>query len=188
MFPAGADSDHALERYRSYLLLFAETRLDMRLRGTVDPADAVQQCLMKAYQARQQFRGTTEGELVAWLRQILARELLHLVRDLRRARRDVTREKSLERALDESSARLDQWIAAEQSSPSQHVARVEQELLVSAAVQSLPAAQRDAVVMYYWKGWKPAEIGRHMDRTAAAVAGLLHRGLERLREQLDDSI
>jgi len=152
----------------------------------VDPSDAVQQSLLQAYQARHQFRGSTEEEFVAWLRQILARTLIHLVRDLKRAKRDVTREVSFEKALDDSSVRLEQWVAAEQSSPSQHVARLEEAVRISTAVQTLPAAQRDAVVMYYWQGCTLAEIGRHMDRSAAAAAGLVHRGLKHLREQLGD--
>jgi len=186
MFPNGAENGAALERYRPYLRFLAETRLDARLRGKVDPSDAVQQSLLQAYQARHQFRGSTEEEFVAWLRQILARTLIHLVRDLKRAKRDVTREVSFEKALDDSSVRLEQWVAAEQSSPSQHVARLEEAVRISTAVQTLPAAQRDAVVMYYWQGCTLAEIGRHMDRSAAAAAGLVHRGLKHLREQLGD--
>lgn len=184
MFPSEAEDGTALERYRPYLRFLAETHLDVRLRGKVDPSDAVQESLLQAYQARDQFRGTTEEELVAWLRQILARTLIHLVRDLKRKKRDVTREISFEKALDASSARLEQWIAAEQSSPSQHVARMEEALRMATAVQTLPAVQRDAIVMHYWQGCTLAEIGHHMNRSAAAVAGLVHRGLKRLREQV----
>lgn len=74
-----------VERYRSYLMLLAEARLDRRLQGKLDPSDVVQQVLLHAHQAWTQFRGTSEAELVAWLRRILARTLLNCIRDYRRA-------------------------------------------------------------------------------------------------------
>ena len=79
-----------LERYRDYLRLLARLQLDPRLYGKVDPSDLVQQTLLKAHQALHQYRGSTSAEEAAWLRQILARTLANAVRDLARAKRDIT--------------------------------------------------------------------------------------------------
>jgi RNA polymerase sigma-70 factor (ECF subfamily) len=170
-----------LERYRNYLRLLARLNLDPRLAAKLDPSDLVQQTLLQAFQAQGQFRGREPGELAAWLRQILARNLAHAVRDLGRARRDVHRERSLEAALANSSARLEAWLAAEQSSPSGQAERNEQALLVSEALQALPEAQREALVLQHWQGWSLAEIGQHLGRSPEAVAGLIKRGLKQLR-------
>ena len=176
----------SLERYRAYLHLLAGMRLDRRLRGKLDASDVVQQTLLQAYRALDGFRGQTEGERAAWLRQILARNLAHAVRDLGRGKRDAARERSLEAALDEWSARLEAWLAAEQSSPSERADRNEQLLRLAAALAELPEEQREAVVLHYWQGLSLAEIGEQLGRTKGAVTGLLYRGLKRLRETIHE--
>ena len=117
---------HTLERFREYLRLLARLHLDPRLRGKLDPSDVVQQALLQAYQARAQFRGTTPAQCKAWLRQILARTMANACRDLARAKRDVALERSLQAAVDDSSARLEAWLIAEQASPSQQAEQQEQ--------------------------------------------------------------
>lgn len=181
MNPVEADSRARLERFRSYLHLLAEARLDRRLRSKLDPSDIVQQTLLQAHEARQQFRGSSEGELAAWLRQILARTLLRSVRDYGRAKRALSLEQPLEAVCQESSARLEAWLVAEQSSPSYAAAKLEEALGVAEAVQALSDGQREAVVLYYWQGCTLAEIGEMLGGTTSAAGGLLRRGLEKLR-------
>ncbi len=179
--------DRALEQYREYLGMLARVQLDPRLRDKLDPSDVVQQTLLDAHRKQDQFRGQTEAEKAAWLRQILARNLVDALRAFGRAKRDVARERSLEAALEQSSQRLEAWLAAEQSSPSQGLQRHEQAVQLAAALAKLPEAQREALVLQNWHGWSLAEIGQHMDRSPAAVAGLLKRGLKQLRGLLQES-
>ncbi len=133
---------------------------------------------------RDQFRGRTEAEQVAWLRKILAGELARASRDLGRDRRDVDRERSLERSLEQSSRHLEQWLAADQSSPSERAERNEELAHLADALATLPDDQREALELHYLHGWPLAEIAARLDRSAKAVGGLLHRGLIRLREGL----
>src|SRR3954469_11669914 len=99
--------DPSLERCRDYLFLLARLQLDPGLRGVLDPSDVVQQTLLKAHAKWDQFRGGTEGELIAWLRPILAHHLADLAR--KHAPRLRGQERSLEAALEESSLRLERW-------------------------------------------------------------------------------
>jgi RNA polymerase sigma-70 factor (ECF subfamily) len=180
------DAGAVLDRYRDYLLLLARLRLDRRLQGKLDASDIVQQTLLEAHRGVAGFRGRSTGERIAWLRQILARNLANAVRDLGRAKRDAGRERSLEAALDESASRLEGWLAAEQSSPSQQAQRHERAVRLAEALASLPENQREAVVLRHWQGCSLVEIGERLGCTTAAVTGLLHRGLRKLRQQLHD--
>jgi RNA polymerase sigma-70 factor (ECF subfamily) len=136
-----------MERFRSYLLLLARMRLDPLVRARVGASDVVQQTLLEAHRDRTQFHGQTVGEQAAWLRQILARNLANVVRDERRDKRDVARDQPLQAALDESASRLESWLAAEQSSPSQQVERDERAVRLAEALAALPENQREAVVL-----------------------------------------
>jgi len=124
--------------------------------------------------------------MAAWLRRILACNLADALRALKRGKRDVGRERSLDAALAESSARLEAWLAAEQSSPSQQAMHNEQLQRQADALTLLPEAQRDAVLLHYWQGLSLAEVAVQMGRTPASVAGLLQRGLKTLRELLTE--
>ena len=182
------DNDVAprLERFRSYLRLLARLQMDPRIQGKVDASDVVQQTLAKALEARDQFRGETDAQMAAWLRQILTRHLANVVRDFGRNKRDVARERSLEAGVNESSARLEAYLAAEQSSPSQRAERNEQVVRLSQALAALPETQGEALTLHHLHGWTLEEVGRHLDRSETAVAGLIKRGLKALRLQLQD--
>jgi RNA polymerase sigma-70 factor (ECF subfamily) len=182
----GEEAGRGLECFRSYLLLLARVRLDPTVRAKVGASDVVQQTLFEAHRDFARFRGRTVGEQAAWLRQILARNLANVVRDLRRDKRDVDRERGLQAALDESASRLEGWLAAEQSSPSQQVERRERAVRLAEALAALPENQREAVVLRHWHGCSLVEIGERLGCTTAAVTGLLHRGLRKLRQQLHD--
>ena len=176
-----------LERFRAYLHLLARLHLDPRLRAKLAPSDVVQQTLLQAYQGLAGFRGSTDAEVAAWLRRILARNLAHAVRDLGRGKRDVARERSLEEAVNASSARLEAWLADDRPSPSQQAERHERALRLADALELLPEAQREALVLQHWHGWTLAQIAEHLGRSRAAVAGLLKRGLQQLRRQLQET-
>jgi RNA polymerase sigma-70 factor (ECF subfamily) len=182
--PARGD-ERLLERYRDYLHLLARLHLPPGLRSKLDPSDVVQRTLLRAHEKREQFRGE-EPELAAWLRRILANTLADIAREFGAAKRDRALEQSLEAALQQSSARLEGFLQPVASSPSEHAIREEALLGLAAALAELPDDQRAAVELHHLQGCSVAEVAAHLGRTEAAVAGLLRRGLKKLRELLQD--
>jgi RNA polymerase sigma-70 factor, ECF subfamily len=180
------DSPDDLERYRPYLELLARLQFDRRFQAKLDTSDIVQQTMLQAYRGLPEHRGGNSGQLAAWLRQILARTMTHVVRDLQRDKRDIRKEQRLQVGIDQSSVRLENWLAAEQPTPSDHVQRNELLLELAAAMEKLPNDQREAIELHYWQGWKLAEIATQLDRSVPAVGGLLQRGLKNLRAVLAD--
>jgi RNA polymerase sigma-70 factor (ECF subfamily) len=180
------DPDAALGAFRSYLLLLARLQIDPRLRGLLDPSDLVQQTLLRAHEKWDQCRGASQAERAAWLRAILARELGEALR--KADRRGEGRRRSLEEALGASSARLEAWLSADSRSPGDHAERQEQLLALAEALATLPADQRTALELRHLQELPVHEVATRMNRTPAAVAGLLRRGLASLRGALGEEL
>jgi RNA polymerase sigma-70 factor (ECF subfamily) len=173
----------SLEAYRDYLRLLAGVQLDPRLRGKLDPSDVVQETLARAYEKGAQFRGDTDAERAAWLRQILTNQLAAAVRRyLAAGKRDASRERSLHAAVEDSSARLEALLAADQTSPSDRAVRHEELLRLAQALAGLPEDQRRAVELHHLHGLPVEGVALELGRSESAAGGLLRRGLKRLRE------
>lgn len=84
----------------------------------------------------------------------------------------------------DSSVRLERWLAADQTSPSQRAERNESVVHLAEALARLPADNRRALVLRHFEGASLAEISVELGRTPQAVAGLLKRGLAQLRDLL----
>jgi RNA polymerase sigma-70 factor, ECF subfamily len=176
-----------LELYRGYLSLVARLQIGRRLQGKADAADLVQETFLAAHQNWEQFRGTTERELLRWLRRILAARLTDLMRRyLGSQRRDVRLERELAAELEQSSQDLDAGLLAKQDSPSQQVAQREQGLLLADALSRLPEDYREVLILRHMEGLTFPEVAQRLGRTLDAVKSVWTRALDRLRLSLKD--
>ncbi|HEV3115639.1 MAG TPA: sigma-70 family RNA polymerase sigma factor [Gemmataceae bacterium] len=177
----------ALELYRNYLTLLARMQLGRRLQGKADPSDIVQEAFLSAYRDFAKFRGTTETELLHWLRKILATTLAALARRyVGTRRRDTRLERTLHDELEHSSQALDGGLAAPHSSPSQQAVRREQAVLLADALEQLSEDHRDVIVLRQLEGLSFPEVAQRMARSSDAVKKLWVRALASLRKALGD--
>ncbi len=170
-----------LTRHQPALLLWATCQLPGWVRGKLDPADLVQQTLLEALRMPEKFDGRPDHEVLAYLRRALANNLIDAARKFARSRDDLSPD-----ALAESSIRLEKWIAADQTSPSERADRNERFARLAEALSGLPDAQRIAVEMRYLMGMKVTEIARQLGKSEGAVSVMLHRAVTALRDVLTE--
>jgi RNA polymerase sigma-70 factor (ECF subfamily) len=183
---ASAGPDRELTKFREYLSLLARLHTDRRLQGKLDLSGVVQETLLEAFQALPQLQKRSEAEKAAWLRRALANNLADAIRKITTDKRNVALERSLQDALEQSSACIQGWLAAEQSSPVDALLREERALHLADALARLPDNQRRAVELRHLKGLSVAAVAEELGCTKPAVIGLLNRGVKKLRELLRD--
>ena len=175
-----------LELYRGYLSLLARVQIGRRLQGKVDAADLVQETFLEAHQNWERFRGTTEAQLLAWLRRILATRIADLMRRyLGSQRRDVRLECELADELERSSQDLDAGLLAKQDTPSQQVSQREQGVLLADTLALLPEDYRELLILRHLEGCTFPEVAERMQRSLDAVKSLWVRALDRLRRSVN---
>src|SRR5579884_288847 len=170
-----------LEHYAQYLGLLAGVQIGRYLQSKVDPADVVQETFLQAHRHFRRFRGQSLAEFVAWLRQILAATLANLVRHYAGTQqRDVRLERNLAVSIDPSSAALDRGLVDPMSSPSHQASRREQSIVLANALDRLPEAYRDVIMLRQLDGLAFAEVARRMGRSEDSVQKLWIRALASL--------
>ena len=174
-----------LERHRSYLVVLARIQIGRRLQGKVDASDLVQDTFLEAHRNFEQFQGLKEETLLAWLRQILAGQLAHLVRRYCGTQaRDVLLERTIEQELSHSSALLDCGLMDKQDSPSDVVSQREQALLLADALSRLPEDYRETIILRQLEGLSFADVAAKLGRSVDSVQKLWVRALDRLRREM----
>ena len=164
----------------------ARSLISQPLRLRLDASDLVQETFLKAHREFPGFLGSTEPELVAWLRQILVRSLADQVKRHRARKRDYRREEPMEVLLDRSSLAIQERLAAPVSSPSAHTTRREQAVLLADALEKLPADYREVFLLRNLERIPFETIAARMGRTPGAVRMLWTRAIRKLAPLLKE--
>ncbi len=189
-----ASVNQTLEQFRAYLECLVAIQLDPRLR--IDPvlrsrfgwSDVINATLLEASLMLDRIQAMDPPDQERWLRKMLAHNLVDRIRRELAKGRDVRLERSLGAAIEESSCRLGDWLPADESTPSDKLIRQEQALRLAEALAQLPERQREAIILQWWHGWKLVRIAEHLHCTVGAVAGLVARGLDKLRRLLPEDM
>jgi len=167
-----------LQSFREHLRTMAGDRISENLQARVDESDLVQQSCLSAFRNFERFAGESLPEFLAWLRQIHERNISDTIRDHAvYHKRAVSREQPLGDA-----SQAPQMSRAD--SPSHQAIQTENAAKVVAALEQLPESQREAVRLRHLEGCSLAEIAQRISRSEDATAGLVRRGLAKLRTKL----
>jgi RNA polymerase sigma-70 factor, ECF subfamily len=160
-----------LRHQKRLLMLALQYRLSMQ-----DAEDAVQQTMMKAWQALGSFRG--ESRFATWITRVLMNEVFQSQRKRARMRLEEMESATLTAVL-ESGTR---W-TPRQMSQEQRLLTMERNRLVHAALRSLPESLRSAVLLQFFDERSLEEIAAQIDRPVATVKSRRHRARLELRKR-----
>ena len=177
---AAPDAARAIEAFRPYLCVLARMHLDRRLWAKLDPEDVVQTTFQEALENGHRALPSDDRGLRALLRQMLLHNLWDALRRFQQQKRDL----ALEQPLDDSSSRL--MLSLDQSTPSQRAIKNEQLERLAQALSLLTDDQQQAVILHHLHEWKLTDVSTELGRSIQATAGLIHRGLRKLHELLQE--
>ncbi len=170
-----ADFDEVVRVYRPRILRFLLSSLTDR-----DAAEALtQECFLKAWSARQQFRG--ESSLSTWLTRIA----VNLMRDHLRSRSLRFWQKTRGSALDVMD--ISDWIPDGRSSPESTALARDRVAAVWRAVKDLSSHQRSVFVLRFVEEMELEEIATTIGMNLSTVKSHLYRALAVIRERLGEA-
>jgi RNA polymerase sigma-70 factor, ECF subfamily len=177
----GADSRSQAERqfapqqHADYVNLLARFWLSQAAPQDFDPSDIVQDVLLAAHARHEQFRGQTEAQYKAWLRQITRNQVIDALKKRRLPQQAIWQ-------VQDASRWTEQWLADGATSVVGRAARDELLSILAETLGRLTEPSREAIILHYLQQLPLQEIAGRMGRSVPSVAGLLRRGLAALRD------
>lgn len=166
-----------LEYFRSDLKRFARHKLGSAFDRRFDDSDVVQQTCLSAIRKFHEFKGQGLSQFVDWLHEIHRNNLGDAIRRHKEAGK---------RALSKEQGEAENHVGADSPhrdpSPSQHLIAQEQATALQDAVNELPERQKQAVLLRHIECLSLKEIGERLQCGDMAVAGLLKRAMQSLRQ------
>jgi RNA polymerase sigma-70 factor (ECF subfamily) len=172
-----------LDHYRDYLLRVANDELQSSLAPKVAPSDIVQDTFLQAAKDFPRFGGQTEGELRAWLRQILIHNLKDTARRFQQTQKRAT---SMEVALGEEDRAT---AGAEDMEctlplPGERLVSAERRSQIESLLDQLSHEHRQVIQLRTFEGRSFNEIAALMGRTSKAVQKLWSRAIRNLAREM----
>lgn len=168
------DIDQLVQRHRSRLLRFVAFSI-----GDQDLAQSiVQDCFMKAYNAREKFRG--ECSIQTWLNRIA----LNMILDHQRTQKFRFWRSFRKTALDITE--IASTLPSKARTPEKSLLMQERVAQVAKALESLSFNQRTIFLMHFQEGMNISEISLAIDMSVNTVKTHLHRAVKAVREKIGE--
>ena len=175
----------ALEASRAYLSRLAAKEIRPALRPKGDVSDLVQETLLEATRDFPNFTGRTRPEWQSWLRRIFVNNLKGLARAYGTAKRELSREVSLDRT--KAAEFGDRSLTLDISSPSSVAMKKERREALEGAIGRLSERDRLLLVMKYSEHCTYEEMGRRLGSSPVAARKALGKAIRRARAEVGAS-
>jgi RNA polymerase sigma-70 factor (ECF subfamily) len=168
------DIDQLVHRYGARLLRFVAFSIrDQDLAQSI-----VQDCFMKAYNARENFRG--DCSVQTWLNRIA----LNMILDHQRTQKFRFWRSFRKTAVDITE--IASTLPSRESTPEKDLLRQERAAQVAKALESLSFNQRTIFLMHFQEGMNIPEISSAIDMSVNTVKTHLHRAVKAVREKIGE--
>jgi RNA polymerase sigma-70 factor, ECF subfamily len=166
------------QELRTYLLIIANQRLDVGLRGKMDASDVAQQSLMDAHKGFDEFRGQSEGEIKAWVCKLVIHNLVDAGRRFRLSqKRSISKETSWTTENELTAIKDD-------TSPSTLLRQRETDDEMARAVSQLPQCSQQVLELRHRLGLSHAQVAVELGMTESGAQKLWSRIVLELQERL----
>lgn len=172
-------------RFGERLRTVVRFRLGPRLRSRMESCDVVQEAFLASLRHIEQAQFASSGAFFHWLVKLAENRIRDQADHLAAKKRDAARERPLE-AQQPATDSVFGPIAelATFGTPSQAAVRAEDLDRLEAAIDALPADQKDALLLVRYEGLTLDEAGKKMDRSPDAVRMMVARAIIRLGKEL----
>jgi RNA polymerase sigma-70 factor (ECF subfamily) len=164
--------------HRDYLKRVVSLRMDRRLQARVDPSDIVQEAQLRAMRRVDEYADNPTIALRVWLRRLACDALVdaqrrHIHADGRSVKRELV-------LPEQSSIDVAKHLLAGISTPSAQFSEKEMIQVVREAVENLPDAEREIVLLLAFEGLSSSEAAQVLNKNASTVRKCYGRALLRL--------
>ena len=174
-----------LTRHRNRLKKMIAVFLDPRLSPRVDASDILQETLARAAMRLPDYSPGHAGGFYAWLRQMARDRIIdEHRRHIGAEKRSIKREQQPRYLSPASTAFLADQLVSQDTSPSVRARNSERRQEMIAALDRLPDAQREVMLMRYVEHLSITDISYVLSLSKAAVKSRLWRGLEKMQQIL----
>ncbi len=168
---------------QKYLLLIANQDLNPKIMQKFGASDVVQQTMLIANRQLPEFRGSTKGEFLAWMKRILINECRSSTRRYAAtAKRSVSKERPV--TSGRGSEQTDFDLRDPHLTPSTQASLEEQTALMQKALLELGLQDRGVIEMRNWQELSFSVIGDKLGKTEEAARKIWSRAILKLEKRL----
>ena len=175
-----------VEKYEGFLEALVRRELGAELRQKVEAEDILQETLLRAFRSIHQFRGHQESSFRSWLGKIAIHAIQAQARHPEGRKADC-KVLPLQGRSTGASEQLENYLKAEEVSPSKALRRDERFERLERALQTLSPDHRRVIYLARVEGLPIKAVAHEMKRSPEATSMLLLRALEKLKAVFGDT-